>query len=139
MSTPIGVGGLSTRHMGPMPRLFGLMKATATFLAVAILLQGFSAGRLLAGEEDGRKAHEALALVIVVALLVQIVAAIVVLRGGGPKGFLVTGLVLLALTVAQVALGQNGEIAAHVPLGVAVSCAVAILAYKAWTWRPAQR
>lgn len=118
---------------GNRTKYFGTMRAVITFSAVAILVQGFTAGRLLSGADGGRTLHETTGSLVVIGLVAVVVSAAAVRRNGGPILYAYLGLLLLVLTVVQILLGQDGRVAAHVPLGVSLACGSAVLAYKAWT------
>lgn len=120
------------------PRFYGLLKAAAAFLATAMFIQGITAGLLLDGAENGGEIHRTTSGIVILALLVTIVAATLVRRGGGSARPLATGLIATVLTLAQYALGENGDTAVHVPLGVALMGAGAALATQVWS-RPAPR
>ncbi|MFI0486198.1 hypothetical protein [Actinomadura sp. 9N215] len=116
---------------GP-PRFYGLLKAATAFLATTLLLQGITAGQLLDGAENGGEIHRSTSGVVIVALLVTITAAILVRRGGGSARPLATSLVTAVLTLVQFALGDSGDTAVHVPLGVALMGGGAALAAQVW-------
>lgn len=115
------------------PRFYGLLKAAAAFLATAMLIQGITAGLLLDGAENGGETHRTTSGIVVLALLVTVVAAILVRRGGGSARPLATGLIMIVLTLAQFALGENGDTAVHVPLGVALMGGAAALTAQVWS------
>ncbi|MFC9970790.1 hypothetical protein ACFVH6_07790 [Spirillospora sp. NPDC127200] len=119
------------------PRFFGLMKATTAFLAAALLVQGITAGRLMSGA-DGSRLHQATGGAVTFALVLQTIAALLVWRVGRGSGryAAVTGL-LFVLTSVQFMVGDNGNVAVHVPLGVALFGAGAVLAAQVWTSRTA--
>ncbi|WP_217711649.1 hypothetical protein [Actinomadura sp. NAK00032] len=100
-----------------------------------MLVQGITAGLLLDGAENGSEIHRTTSGIVVAALLVTIVAATLVLRGGGSARPLATSLVTAALTLVQFALGDSGETAVHVPLGVALMGAGTALTAQAWSRR----
>ncbi|MEU8796071.1 hypothetical protein [Spirillospora sp. NPDC048819] len=114
------------------PRFYGLLKASAAFLATAMLVQGITAGQLLDGAENGLEMHRGTTGVVIVALLVTIVAALLVRRGGGSARPLAGSLVAAVLTGAQMALGNSGETAVHVPLGVALMGIGTALVTQVW-------
>ncbi|MGH3244558.1 MAG: hypothetical protein ACRDNL_29600 [Spirillospora sp.] len=115
------------------PRFFGLLKASAALLATAMLIQGITAGQLLDGADNGSEMHRTTSGIVVLALLVTIVSAFLVRRGGGPARPLATSLVTTVLVIVQYALGDSGETAVHVPLGVLLMGGAAALAAQVWS------
>lgn len=135
MSSPINLPSPAHADRAAPPRYFGLMKATTVFLAVALLVQGITAGQLLSNE-DGRQLHEATGSVVTVALVLQIIAALLVWRAGrGSAQYLGFSALLLVLTGVQFVVGSNGNVAVHVPLGVALFGAGAVLVTRVWSAR----
>ncbi|MEV5827050.1 hypothetical protein AB0L25_15855 [Spirillospora sp. NPDC052242] len=114
------------------PRFYGLLKASTAFVAACMLLQGITAGQLLDGAENGSEIHRNASGILVVALLVTIVAAFLVRRGGGSVRPLVAALATAVFTVVQFSLGENGATAVHVPLGVALMGSGAALVAQVW-------
>ncbi|WP_433333467.1 hypothetical protein [Spirillospora sp. CA-294931] len=128
----------STKPPSPAlpPRFFGLMKATSVFLAVALLTQGITAGQLMS-DEDGAQLHHATSGVVSFALLLQAVAALLVWRAGrGSWRYLAVTLLLMVFTSVQFLVGSSGDVAVHVPLGVALFGAGAVLVAQVWSVRP---
>ncbi|QKW33346.1 hypothetical protein HUT06_04295 [Actinomadura sp. NAK00032] len=120
-----------------LPRFFGLMKATTAFLATALLVQGITAGQILADEDGGSQLHDSTGPAVTAALILQTIAAALVWRVGRGSGryLAVTGL-LLVFTAVQFVVGGRGDLAVHVPLGVALFGAGAVLMTQVWTARP---
>ncbi|MEV5575068.1 hypothetical protein AB0L06_33945 [Spirillospora sp. NPDC052269] len=138
MSSPTMSPPLAHTEQGSRPRFFGLMKATTVFLATALLTQGITAGQLIADEDDShRHVHHATGGVVSVALLLQIIAALLVWRvGRGPGRYAAVTLLMIVLTSVQFMLGSNGDVAVHVPLGVVLFGMGAVLMAQVWTTRP---
>lgn len=118
------------------PRFFGLMKATTVFLAAALLMQGVTAGQLLS-DADGGQLHRNTGGVVTFALVLQIIAALLVWRVGRGSGryLAVTALLFVFVGIQFIV---NGNAAVHVPLGVALFGAGAVLTAQVWTTRPAK-
>jgi uncharacterized membrane protein len=120
------------------PRFFGLMKAATVFLTTALLVQGITAGQLLSNE-DGSRLHHATGAVVTIALVFQAISAFLVWRAdrGSVRYPAVTAL-LFALTSVQFVVGSSGNLAVHVPLGVALFGAGAVLMAQVWTTSPSR-
>ena len=93
-------------------RFFGLLKASTVFLAATLLVQGITAGLLLSGE-GGSSVHHATGPLVTVAMVVQLVAALLVWR----------------------VVGGSGDLAVHVPLGVALFGVSTVLVAQVWSRR----
>ncbi|ONI77941.1 hypothetical protein ALI144C_31575 [Actinosynnema sp. ALI-1.44] len=117
------------------PRFFGLMKATTVFLAAALLVQGITAGQLLS-TEDGRQLHHATGPLVTVAMALQIIAAFLVWKAGrGSARYLVASALMMVLVAVQFVVGGSGNLAVHVPLGVALFGGAAALVTQVWPTR----
>ncbi|GLY68672.1 hypothetical protein [Amycolatopsis taiwanensis] len=130
----------SPAHAGRpvQPRFFGLMKASTLFLAAALLVQGITAGLLLSNE-GSRQLHHATGAVVTAAMVLQIIAALLVWRAGhGSARFPAISALLFLLISVQFVVGSSGNLAVHVPLGVALFGAGAVLAAQVWSIRPAR-
>ncbi|MFI9449575.1 hypothetical protein [Amycolatopsis sp. NPDC052450] len=115
-------------------RFFGLLKASTVFLAATLLVQGITAGQLLSGGSGGL--HHATGPFVTVAMVFQIVAAVLVWRvGNGSARYLVVSTVLLVLVSVQFLVGGSGDLAVHVPLGVALFGASTVLVAQVWAPR----
>ncbi|RBQ18766.1 hypothetical protein DP939_16210 [Spongiactinospora rosea] len=120
------------------PRFFGLLKASTVLVAVTLLVQGITAGRLLAGE-GGPQLHHATGRAVTAAVVLQIIAALLVWRAGrGPARYLGIGALLFVLIGVQFVTGGSGDAAVHVPLGVALFGASAALVAQVWSPRAAR-
>ncbi|GAA4061101.1 hypothetical protein [Actinomadura miaoliensis] len=138
MSSPIRSASPAHAERALPPRFFGLMRATTVFLAAALLTQGITAGLLLS-DEDGSQLHHATGGVVTIALVLQTIAAFLVWRVGRGSGrYLAVTALLFVFTSIQFVVGGNGNVAVHVPLGVALFGAGAVLAAQVWTTRPAR-
>ncbi|MFE6777141.1 hypothetical protein [Streptomyces sp. NPDC057702] len=138
MSSPTTPPAPARPGPGRAPRFFGLMKATTAFLATSLLVQGITAGQLMSSA-DGKSLHHATGPLVTAALVLQTLAAVLVWRADRRTvRYLVVTLVLLVLTSVQFVAGGNGDVALHVPLGVALFGAGAVLMTQVWTARPAR-
>lgn len=118
------------------PRFFGLMKASTVFLAAALLMQGITAGQLLSNE-GSRQLRHATGPLVTVAMVLQIIAALLVWRAGrGPVRYPAVSALLMVLVSVQFVVGGSGNLAVHVPLGVALFGASAVLVAQVWSPRP---
>jgi hypothetical protein len=91
-------------------------------LAVSVLAQAIFAGLFLDGHDTWRDWHATNGMVLLPLLaLVQVVLAVLVRRPGrGPGWPAIASLGLLVAILLQIAMGQAGQLAVHVPLGVAI-------------------
>ncbi|GAA3466471.1 hypothetical protein [Nonomuraea roseola] len=120
------------------PRFFGLMKATTLFLAAALLTQAITAGQLLSNG-GSRQLHHATGGAVSAALVLQIIATLLVWRAGhGSARYLVVSASMVLLTGVQFVVGASGDVAIHVPLGVVLFGAGAVLVAQVWSSRPAR-
>jgi cytochrome bd-type quinol oxidase subunit 2 len=103
------------------PGIGRAIRVVVWLLAAAVFAQAVLAGLFLDGGDAWRAWH-AVNGVLVLPLLALIQVGLAVLvwrRGRGPGWLPVTSVGLLALLV-QSALGMTSQVAAHVPLGVAI-------------------
>ncbi|MFI7650993.1 hypothetical protein ACIBTZ_33765 [Micromonospora sp. NPDC049460] len=136
MSTPSKLPSSAHAERPAHPRFFGLMKASTVLLAAALLVQGITAGQLLSSEGDSQL-HDATGPFVTVAMVLQIIAALLVWRAGhGSLRYLAASAVLLVLIGIQFVVGGSGKLAVHVPLGVALFGASAVLVAQVWATRP---
>ncbi|SCL44950.1 hypothetical protein GA0070606_0529 [Micromonospora citrea] len=139
MSTPTKLPPAARAERSAPPRFFGLMKASTVILAAALLVQGITAGQLMSSE-DGSQLHDATGPVVTVAIVLQIIAALLVWRAGrGSARYPAVSALLFLLISVQFVVGGSGNLAVHVPLGVALFGASAVLVAQVWSTRPARR
>jgi hypothetical protein len=101
--------------------------------AALVLAQAAFAGRWLAGDAAGLRAHETNAGLIELVALVQLGLAVAVWRPGrGPGWPALASLALLLAEGFQIGMGYEGRLALHVPLGVAIFGLTVALALGAW-------
>ncbi|MFF3785552.1 hypothetical protein [Streptomyces sp. NPDC001933] len=96
-----------------------LMRITLALQSLVILTQAVTAGLLLASVPDGRAVHSAMAGAVLLAVLLNLGAAILAWRpGGGSPRLIVKSIPMLLFTLAQMALGYAHVRELHVPVGV---------------------
>jgi ABC-type uncharacterized transport system permease subunit len=105
------------------PGLVNPFKVLCHAVTLLLILQAVLAGLFISGEEgDAMDAHEVMANVIFVAVLVQLVLAFLV-RGWSRFRLVYPAVLLFVLVIAQTGLGYASEDesfpqAVHIPLGV---------------------
>jgi hypothetical protein len=98
-----------------------------------VLAQAAFAGRFLAGDAAGLRAHASNAGLIELVGLLQLGLAVVVWRPGrGPGWPALASLALLLAEGFQVGMGYEGRLAVHVPLGVAIFGLTVTVALGTW-------
>jgi len=118
-----------------MPVVLGL-------LAVAVFAQAVLAGLFLDGGDTWRGWHALNGMLVLPLLaLIQVVLAVLVWRRGhGPGWLAIASVGLLVALLVQNVLGMTSQVAAHVPLGVAILGLVGALLVRTWALtRPAPR
>lgn len=143
MTQGMPVTSTSTPSSATSPRPRGwtmwLLRVAVGLELVSLLLQTGTAGQLLEGVAAGRSLHGSGSLFVHVFGLVALVAAILVWRPGrGPWWPALAGLVLLLGGFAQSAFGGSGQLALHVPVGVALVVLTTWLLVWSALRRPAQ-
>jgi hypothetical protein len=152
MDTPIGTDGRSRSAMAgpesvePEPRRtrtpqtvsawpWWLMRVIVTIQALDALLQAVFAGRFLSGDFNMLLVHRANGTQILLGLcLLQVIASVIAWRRAGVPGWIPgVSVLLLAACGVQVSMGFNRVLGVHIPLGVIIIGAVALLAI--WVWR----
>jgi hypothetical protein len=111
---------------------FGLDRALRVVLrlvAVLVFAQAVFAGQFLDGNEAWRDWHASNGmLVLPLLVLVEVVLAVLLWRSGrGPGWIALASVGLLLAIVVQGGMGRNGQLAVHVPLGVAILGLVGML------------
>jgi hypothetical protein len=90
-------------------------------LALLVFAQAVFAGLFLDGNAAWRPWHAINGMLVIPLLaLLAVVLAVVLWRSGGPGWTALAGLALLVAIIIQNAMGQSGQVAVHVPLGVAI-------------------
>ncbi|MEU4411038.1 hypothetical protein AB0F88_41585 [Streptosporangium sp. NPDC023963] len=114
------------------------LRVTATLHLVTVLGQAVIAGMFVTGEVDLLAHHSLGATVTSVLLGLQLIAAITLWRPGrGPLWPLGVSVLQATLVNAQIVLGQERQLAMHIPLAMVIfGLAVSM---TAWTWRGQRR
>jgi hypothetical protein len=112
----------STSHpTGSRPGITVALHLLLRLLAVLVFAQAVFAGLFLDGNAAWRQWHAVNGMLLIPLLaLLAVVLAILVWRSGGPGWVALASLALLLAIVVQNAMGQSGQVAVHVPLGVAI-------------------
>ena len=109
------------------------LRAVVLVHAAMVLAQAAFAGRYLAGDAAGLRAHETNAGIIELVALVQLGVAVVVWRPGrGPGWPALASLALLLAEGFQIGFGYGRVLAVHVPLGVAIFGLTVALVLGCW-------
>jgi heme A synthase len=106
----------------PRPGIVRVMRVVLWLLAVAVFAQAVLAGLFLDGGDAWRGWHAINGMLVLPLLaLIQVVLAVLVWRPGrGPRWLAIASVGLLVALLVQGVLGMTGQVAAHVPLGVAI-------------------
>jgi hypothetical protein len=104
------------------PRTAGALYVVLRLLAVMVFAQAVFAGQFLDGNDAWRDWHATNGMVLLpLVALVEVVLAVLVWRpGGGPGWIALASVGLLLAIVVQGGMGRTGQLAIHVPLGVAI-------------------
>jgi hypothetical protein len=110
-----------------------LFAATATAMALMVLMQATTAGQFLSGNALGLTLHrEAVFMIITWVALAELVAAVLVVRPGrGSPWVLAVAALNIAAVVVQIYVGFTNQLALHVPLGVSILALNVLVAVKA--------
>jgi cytochrome bd-type quinol oxidase subunit 2 len=115
------------------PGIRRVMHVVLGLLAVAVFAQAVLAGLFLDGGDAWRGWHAINGMLVLPLLaLIQVVLAVLMWRRSrGPRWLAVASLGLLLALLVQSVLGMTGQVAVHVPLGVAVFGLVGTLLVRA--------
>ncbi|WP_380280768.1 hypothetical protein [Kitasatospora purpeofusca] len=119
-----------------LPRL--LLRGAATASAALVLAGTVLAAGFLNGHYEALRAHEVAAMALGGVLVVQLLAAALVVRSAGPAGErgprwpLVAAVLLLIANGAQTGTGYERAVGAHVTLGVLLVSAQLFALVGAW-------
>jgi cation transport ATPase len=109
------------RPTGSRPGIAVALHLLLRLLAVLVFAQAVFAGLFLDGNAAWRQWHAVNGMLLIPLLaLMAVVLAVLLWRSGGPGWMALVGLALLLAIVVQNAMGQSGQVAVHVPLGVAI-------------------
>jgi hypothetical protein len=126
----------------PPPRSVRAMGLVLWLLAVAVFTQAVLAGLFLDGGDAWRAWHAVNGMLMLPLLaVIQLGLAVLVWRRGrGPGWLAVASVGLLVALLVQSVLGMTSQVAAHIPLGVAIfSLTGALLVRTRALTRPAPR
>ena len=124
------------------PGMVRVMPIVVGLLAAAVFAQAVLAGLFLDGGDAWRDWHAANGMLVLPLLaLIQVGLAVLVWRRGHGPGWLALASVgLLVALLVQSVLGMTSQVAAHVPLGVAIFGLVGTLLVRTRALtRPARR
>jgi hypothetical protein len=111
----------TARPTGSRPGTVVALRVTLRLLALLVFAQAVFAGLFLDGSAVWRQWHAVNGMLLIPLLaLLAVALAVVLWRSGGPGWIALASLALLLAIVAQSAMGQGGQVAVHVPLGVAI-------------------
>ena len=109
------------RPTGSRPGIAAALHLLLRLLALLVFAQAVFAGLFLDGNAAWRQWHAVNGMLLIPLLaLLAAVLAILLRRSGGPGWIALASLALLLAIVVQNAMGQSGQVAVHVPLGVAI-------------------
>ncbi|WP_328991059.1 hypothetical protein OG394_32870 [Kribbella sp. NBC_01245] len=112
-----------------------LLRITALIHAVAVFLQPVLAGSYLSGSVGAIQGHGVIGSGLVLVALVQLLAATIYWRRGGPGWPALATALIIAAETLQIVMGFNRAFTLHVPLGVGLL--LACTAFAIWTFQPA--
>jgi hypothetical protein len=111
----------TARPTGSRPGIVVALRRVLRLLALLVFAQAVFAGLFLDGNAVWRQWHAVNGMLLIPLLaLLAVALAVVLWRSGGPGRIALASLALLLAIVAQSAMGQGGQVAVHVPLGVAI-------------------
>jgi hypothetical protein len=114
------------------------LRVTATLQVAAVLMQGITAGQLVALNGGALDFHATGAIVIHVVAAIQTIAAFLLWRASrGPMWPTVVSALALVVGFIQAALGDAGNMKVHVPTALALT--ILISAVFVWSWLPAAK
>ncbi|MFF9621156.1 hypothetical protein [Streptomyces griseosporeus] len=117
-----------------------VMRAAALLGLLTTLALAAVAGLFTTGDVGMLDWHSTLATLLAVLVLVQLVDSVLLWRGNRRLRAPIAGSVLVVLmVVVQIMLGDSRVLAGHMPLGMAICAAQAVLAYWSFGLRPAGR
>ncbi|MFE8912369.1 hypothetical protein [Streptomyces globisporus] len=131
-----GPDGVSQR-VGP---LVVLMRVATALGLLTTLVLATVAGMFTTGDIGMLRLHGTLSIVLAAAVLVQLVLTILIWRRNRALWWApVAGLLVVIMTVLQIGMGETRTLTVHMPLGMAICAAEALLMYWAYGLRGAWR
>ncbi|MFG2056092.1 hypothetical protein ACGFI9_18900 [Micromonospora sp. NPDC048930] len=110
------------------------MRTATTAVAALVAAQVVLAGGFLSGNYEALAVHAIVGSLVMIALLTQLIAAILLWRvGRGPSWPARTSAIQLLVGGALIPLGEQRILVAHVPLAVGLAVGVAFMVV--WSWR----
>jgi hypothetical protein len=111
----------TARPTGSRPGIAVALHVALRLLALLVFAQAVFAGLFLDGNAVWRQWHAVNGMLLIPLLaLLAVVLAVVLWRSGGPGWIALASLALLLAIIVQNTMGQSGQVAVHVPLGVAI-------------------
>jgi hypothetical protein len=111
----------TARPTGSRPGIAVALHLLLRLLALLVFAQAVFAGLFLDGNSAWRQWHAVNGMLLIPLLaLLAVALAVLLWRSGGPGWIALASLALLLAIVVQNAMGQSGQVAVHVPLGVAI-------------------
>jgi hypothetical protein len=111
----------TARPTGSRTGIAAALHLLLRLLALLVFAQAVFAGLFLDGNQAWRQWHATNGMLLIPLLaLLAVVLAVVLWRSGGPGWIALASLALLLAIIVQNTMGQSGQVAVHVPLGVAI-------------------
>ena len=111
----------TARPTGSRTGIAAALHLLLRLLALLVFAQAVFAGLFLDGNAAWRQWHAINGMLLIPLLaLLAVVLAVVLWRSGGPGWIGLASLALLLAIIVQNTMGQSGQVAVHVPLGVAI-------------------
>jgi hypothetical protein len=111
----------TARPTGSRPGTAAALHLLLRLLALLVFAQAVFAGLFLDGNAAWRQWHAINGMLLIPLLaLLAVVLAVGLWRSGGPGWIALASLALLLAIIVQNTMGQSGQVAVHVPLGVAI-------------------
>jgi hypothetical protein len=115
------------------------LRVMVTVHLLVVVAQPVLAGRFMAGDYEMLDLHGTIGTVVAVVGMVLVPVAVLCWRpGGGPVWPAWSALGVAVADVVQTFLGFSREIGLHVPLGVGIVVASALLTVAVWRPEPAR-
>ena len=128
---------LTADRPNPRPGPLWTFRVAATLELGALLAQAVTAGGILGGVRQEAVLHGPGSTFVHVFGLATVVAGVLIRRPGrGPLWPTLAALAVLLVGFVQSMLGGSGDLALHVPMGVALTALATWLTAWSWTRRP---